>query len=63
MICKNSWKNSNNKYHHENSNPEYHYYSLALVDDFIKKIMEHEDYLCNTKKWYNKNRIRKNRAH
>lgn len=63
VICKNSWKNSNNKYHHENSNPEYHYYSLALVDDFIKKIMEHEDYLCNTKKWYNKNRIRKNRAH
>ncbi|KMK05750.1 hypothetical protein ABW11_01420 [Pluralibacter gergoviae] len=60
VISKNGWKNSNNKYHHENSNPEYHYYSPALVSEFIKKIMEHENYLYNAKKWYNINRIHKN---
>jgi len=50
---KNNWKKSNNKYHYENKNPEYHYYSLELVEEFIKKIMEHEQYLVNTKKSYN----------
>lgn len=49
VICKNGWKNSNNKYHHKNNNPEYHYYSPALVDEFVKKAMANEDYLMNTK--------------
>lgn len=53
VVCKNGWKTSNNKYHHKNSNPEYHYYSPALVEEFIKKVMAHEEYLTNTKKWYN----------
>ena len=56
VICKNGWKNSNNKYHHKNNNPEYHYYSPALVDEFVKKAMTNEDYLMNTKKWYNARR-------
>lgn len=53
VICKNEWKKTNNKYHHKNSNPEYHYYSQALVNEFINKVMAHENYLGNTKKWYN----------
>lgn len=59
VICKNGWRKSNNKYHHKNNNPEYHYYSPALVDEFVKKAMTNEDYLMNTKKWYNARRSKK----
>ncbi|ACS87188.1 DUF3644 domain-containing protein [Musicola paradisiaca] len=54
VICKNSWKNSNNKYHHKNENPEYHYYSIDLIEIFIQKIMEHEGYLVKAKESYNR---------
>jgi len=53
VVCKNSWKSSNSKYHHKNDNPEYHYYSLDLIEEFIKKVMEHEGYLEKVKKSYN----------
>ncbi|AKF39733.1 TPA: DUF3644 domain-containing protein [Yersinia enterocolitica] len=59
VVCKNGWKSVNDKYHHKNNNPEYHSYSSILVDEFVKKIMEHESYLLNTKKNYNCNRNKK----
>ena len=57
---KNSWKSCNNKFHYKNANPELHYYSIDLVEEFIKKIMEHSDYLKNAKKSYNLARKQKN---
>ncbi|WP_258089945.1 DUF3644 domain-containing protein [Serratia liquefaciens] len=59
VICKNGWKSSNNKYHHKNENPELHYYSLGLVDEFIKKVMMNENYLANAKNSYNSNKRKK----
>ncbi|EPR2277477.1 DUF3644 domain-containing protein [Salmonella enterica subsp. enterica serovar Newport] len=56
VICKNSWKSSNNKYHYKNDNPEYHYYSIDLIEAFIKKIIEHEGYLKKAKESYNRRR-------
>lgn len=54
IICKNGWKSSNNKYHHRNDNPELHYYSSELVEEFIKKVMTNEGYLAVAKKSYNR---------
>lgn len=59
VIAKNSWKKSNNQYHHKNVNPEYHYYSNDLIEEFIKKIMEQEEYLKNAKNAYNYNKKNK----
>ncbi|WP_337039991.1 DUF3644 domain-containing protein [Serratia marcescens] len=59
VVCKNGWKSSNNKYHHKNENPELHYYSHELVDEFIKKVMMNEKYLANAKKTYNANKRKK----
>lgn len=53
VLTKNKWKQSNNRFHYKNKNPEYHYYSHDLVEEFIKKVMEHENYLCSVKSWYN----------
>ncbi|PWI34229.1 DUF3644 domain-containing protein [Vibrio albus] len=53
VLAKNKWKNADNKYHYKNANPEYHYYSHALVEEFIKKVMDKEDYLTTAKKWFN----------
>ncbi|WP_392566805.1 DUF3644 domain-containing protein [Utexia brackfieldae] len=54
VIDKNKWKNSNNQFHYKNKDPELHYYSYELVNEFIKKIMEHEGYLSRAKTSYNK---------
>ncbi|KPV93126.1 hypothetical protein AN395_00252 [Pseudoalteromonas sp. P1-30] len=54
ILSKNNWKSSDNKFHYKNKNPEIHYYSLDLVEEFIKKIMEQESYLSATKSWHNK---------
>jgi uncharacterized protein DUF3644 len=50
VVLKNKWKQSDNEYHHKNKNPDIHYYSLSLVEEFIKKVMTHEGYLENAKK-------------
>lgn len=60
VAFKNSWKSCNNKFHYKNANPELHYYSIELVEEFIKKIMEHCDYLINAKRSYNRARKQKN---
>ena len=49
---KNKWKTGDNKYHYKNSNPEIHYYSNELVEEFIKKVMGQESYLAEAKAWY-----------
>lgn len=49
------WKNSNNKYHHENKDPVYRYFSDAAVEEFIKKVMEIDGYLEGARKSYSKN--------
>lgn len=54
VIDKNKWKNSNNQFHYKNKDPELHYYSYELVNEFIKKIMEQEGYLSRAKSSYNK---------
>ncbi len=45
VVTKLKWKNSNNRYHYENKDPECHYYSDFAIEEFIEKIMEIEDYL------------------
>ncbi|MGP1388013.1 MAG: DUF3644 domain-containing protein [Thainema sp.] len=45
VVAKLKWKNSNNRYHYENRDPETHYYSDFAVEEFIKKIMEIDGYL------------------
>ncbi len=53
ILAKNNWKSSDNKFHYKNKNPEIHYYSLDLVEEFIKKVMEQQNYLSATKAWHN----------
>ncbi|OOF16308.1 hypothetical protein BZG84_10625 [Salinivibrio sp. PR932] len=53
VLAKNKWKQSDNRYHYKNKNPEYHYYSNELVEEFVKKIMEQEGYLNSAKNWHN----------
>lgn len=53
ILLKNKWKVSDNKFHYKNKNPEIHYYSNDLVEEFIKKVMEQETYLSKTKAWHN----------
>lgn len=50
VIAKLKWKNSNNRYHHENKDPEYHYYSDFAVEEFIEKVMSIEGYLENARR-------------
>ncbi|ACR70293.1 DUF3644 domain-containing protein [Edwardsiella ictaluri] len=54
VLKKTGWANANNEYHYKNEKPEYHYYSLKLVDAFINKILEHDRYLKNAKDLYNR---------
>jgi hypothetical protein len=54
VLSKNKWKQSDNEYHHKNQNPDIHYYSDLLVEEFVKKIMNHESYLDIAKKSHNK---------
>lgn len=56
VVSKNKWKQSDNEYHHKNQNPDIHYYSDLLVEEFVKKIMNHESYLASAKKTHNKNK-------
>lgn len=53
VLSKNKWKIGDNKFHYKNKNPEIHYYSNELVEEFIKKIMEQDTYLSNIKAWHN----------
>jgi hypothetical protein len=50
VVTKLKWKNSNNRYHHENKDPECHYYSDLAIEEFIEKIMSVEGYLENARK-------------
>jgi hypothetical protein len=50
VVAKLKWKNSNNRYHHENKDPKYHYYSDFAVEEFIEKIMVIDGYLENAKR-------------
>lgn len=54
VLSKNKWKNSDNRFHYKNKNPELHYYSNDLVEEFIKVIMEHENYLRVAKEQHNR---------
>ncbi|NAX49384.1 DUF3644 domain-containing protein, partial [Photobacterium halotolerans] len=56
LLAKNGWKCGNNKYHYRNKNPEYSYYSNELVEELIKRVMEHESYLSSAKKAFNRRR-------
>lgn len=53
ILSKNKWKLGDNKFHYKNENPEIHYYSYDLVEEFIKKVMEQDTYLRKTKAWHN----------
>lgn len=61
VIVKNNWKASNNRFHYKNDNPEIHYYSEELVDEFINKIMASPTYLSNAKRDYNRKRRKSKR--
>ena len=50
IVTKLKWKNGNNRYHHENKDPEYHYYSDFAIEEFIEKVMSIEGYLENARK-------------
>ena len=50
VVTKLKWKNGNNRYHHENKDPEYHYYSDFAIEEFIEKVMSIENYLENARK-------------
>lgn len=52
VISKLKWKNSNNKHHYENKDPVCHYYLDIAIEDFIKQIMENNEYLINAKQSY-----------
>ncbi|EGR4060001.1 DUF3644 domain-containing protein [Vibrio cholerae] len=54
VLAKNKWKQGDNRYHYKNKNPEIHYYSNELVEEFIKKIMEQDGYLSSAKHWHNR---------
>ncbi len=49
VVTKLKWRNSNNRYHHENKDPEYHYYSDFAIEEFIEKVMGIEGYLENAR--------------
>lgn len=53
ILAKNKWKLTDNSYHYKNKNPEIHYYSNALVEEIVKKLMEQEGYLQTIKQWHN----------
>jgi len=53
ILAKNNWKKNDNKFHYRNKNPEIHYYSNELVEEFVKKVMDQEQYLRETKQWHN----------
>lgn len=61
VIVKNNWKASNNRFHYKNDNPEIHYYSEELVDEYINKIMGSPTYLSNAKREYNRKRRKSTR--
>ncbi|MCL1128444.1 DUF3644 domain-containing protein [Shewanella sairae] len=53
ILAKNKWKQVDNKYHYKNKNPEIHYYSNELVEEFIKKVMDKDNYLRDAKSSHN----------
>lgn len=55
VVKKLKWKNSNNKYHYENKDPIYRYFSDAAVEEFIKKVIENDGYLVRARKSYSTN--------
>ncbi|HEY9861368.1 MAG TPA: hypothetical protein V6D16_17845, partial [Candidatus Obscuribacterales bacterium] len=50
VVTKLKWKNSNNRYHYENKDPEYHYYPDFAIEEFIEKVMGIEGYLENARR-------------
>jgi EC042_2821-lke REase/Protein of unknown function (DUF3644) len=45
VVSKLKWRNSNNKFHYMNRDPEYHYYSDFVVEEFINKVINIDGYL------------------
>ncbi|HHQ4442563.1 TPA: hypothetical protein ACSP1W_001802, partial [Aeromonas veronii] len=41
------WKNSNNEWHYENKDPQYHRYSEKVISDICKMITKNEINLSN----------------
>lgn len=46
------WKNSNNRQHHMNKNPECHYYSEYAVEEIVKKIMNDISFVSRCRSSY-----------
>jgi hypothetical protein len=46
------WKKSDNKYHYENKDPIYHYFSDHAIEEFISKVMTIDGYLQKARKDY-----------
>jgi hypothetical protein len=61
VIAKSKWKSSDNRYHHANKDPEYHYFSDFAVEEFIKKVMENQGYLKKAKQDYSVMNMNKNK--
>ena len=52
VVEKLGWKKSDNRYHHQSKDPEYHYFSDAALDEFISKVMSNDGYLEKAKSDY-----------
>jgi hypothetical protein len=55
VVKKLKWKNSNNEYHYENKDPLYRKFSDAAIEEFIKKVMNNDEYLEKARKNYSVN--------
>lgn len=54
VVEKLKWKNSNNKYHYQSKDPEYHYFSDIALDEFVEKVMKNKEFLKKAKSDYSK---------
>jgi len=59
VVEKLGWKRSNNRYHHQSKDPEYHYFSDSALDEFISKIMSQDGYLEKARSDYSAKKTRK----
>jgi hypothetical protein len=61
VVEKLKWKNSENRYHYENTDPKYRRYSDDAVEEFIKKIIENANFLKKARADYSNQNGIKNR--
>ena len=52
IIRRLKWKNSNNRQHHMNKNPEFHYYSEYAVEEIVSKIMNDISFVSRCRNSY-----------